>query len=481
MTSDTPTAIGGVDETAPVDGPPSDAPETTPIPEVLFTDANFLCGGAGCGKTWIARALSAQYDGVLLCATTGIASVNLGEGTTINAALKYFDTKSLQESYLSGHLVAVLGKLYRSGVRRLVIDEVSMQDADQTTIIVQALEEFADRRYTRDHALRDEVAESMQEEGRDIQAEWPIKLTYVGDFAQLGPVKAEYAFTSPEWPKIAQNLCKLTTIRRQADRDFITALRAARSGDADTVCDYFGPRLLADTDNHYEGPTILATNDAVDRYNRLRLGKVPGALAYYPSTRWGKERGDWKLIPPDCGIKVGALVMILANKRVPPNPEQPDEIPRLIYSNGDLGVVEDVDVAGKRAYVRLHRTGEPVEVDYITRWNTIPLEPGRLKQLVEAGEHDRIQRDRRGKAIAEIIGGIDYLPLRVAYGATVHKCQGLSFDRVQVSTREGMFKMPGLLYVALSRARTIDGLRLIGTVDGLRQRCVIDARIRSWL
>jgi ATP-dependent exoDNAse (exonuclease V) alpha subunit len=73
------------------------------------------------------------------------------------------------------------------------------------------------------------------------------------------------------------------------------------------------------------------------------------------------------------------------------------------------------------------------------------------------------------------------MPLRVAYASTVHKSQGLSLDRVQVSIRDAFFKTPGMLYVALSRARTADGLRLIGSEAALVERCTCDPRLQEYL
>lgn len=460
-------------------------PASTPLPPILDTDLNFLTGSAGTGKTWLAKSLVAQRPGVLLCATTGIASINLGEGTTINAALKYFDTASLKEAYINGHLIATLGKLYRAGIRRLVLDEVSMLDAEQLTILTRALEELAGRKYTMNPQLADEIAATQAEEGEDPQIVLPMKLTLTGDFAQLPPVKAPFAFESPEWARFGAATHTLTEVRRQVDPAFIHAIQAARRGDGDAVVAYFGDRLSTETDHHFDGPTILATNEAVDRFNQLRLDTVPAPMKLIRSERWGKPRGDWKQIPEALGIKTGALVMLLANRREPVDPLATGRasLPRLIYANGDLATVESIEPAAgyTRVWVTLQRTGEIHEAEWVTRENLIPLEPGRVEALKREGLEDRISRDARGKARFEIVGGVTYLPLRIAYASTVHKCQGLSLDRVQVNTREGFFRTPGMLYVALSRARTAEGLRLVGSVDGLRERCTVDGRVRPWL
>lgn len=455
--------------------------EDTPIPPELETDFNFLCGVAGTGKTWLARAIVAQRPGTLLCATTGIAAVNLGEGTTINAALGYFDSASLVEAYTSGFLLSRLRKLHKAGVKRLLVDEVSMLDAQQLTIFVRALEELAGRGYGLDPSIVDEIAYEEGTEGIEPDARpLPIKLTIVGDFAQLPPVKAEYAFTSPEWEKVAASTLKLTAIRRQADPAFIAALMAARSGDAEEVAAYFAPRLASTTDNDFPGTTLVATNEAVDRFNALRMDTLKTAARVFSSRRWGKQRGDWKNIPERIVLKPGALVMLLANRREPRRPEQ--MLPgRIIYANGDLGEILALDPDRERVWVRLQRSGEEVEIEWITRDNRMPLEPGRAKELRDQGREDRIGEDAHGRARWEIVGGVTYLPVRVAYATTIHKSQGLSLDTVQVNTREGFFKTPGMLYVALSRARTAEGLRLVGSVDGLKTRCAIHAAVKPWL
>ena len=95
---------------------PWNAP-SDPIP--TFT---YLCGPAGSGKTFLTKLWAEEHRGITLCATTGIAALNLG-GTTINSLLGYFDTASLQERFTQGRLTGILKRLYGAGLRRLVIDE----------------------------------------------------------------------------------------------------------------------------------------------------------------------------------------------------------------------------------------------------------------------------------------------------------------------------------------------------------------------
>jgi hypothetical protein len=301
-------------------------------------------------------------------------------------------------------------------------------------------------------------------------------LTLVGDFLQLSPVKATYAFESPEWNRFANSTVTLREIRRQSDPAFIQMLRAARAGRGHEVAQYFGDRsaICEDTDDRFNGPTLMAKNESVDRYNGLRMAQLPGDDVAFPSTRWGKLRSEWGQlekpknswgIPEVLPLKIGALVMVLANRR--------DETKRLLYVNGDLGTV--IDAEDGKAWVRLQRTAETTEVHPVTRAVRVPCDSARRTELREAGLGDRID----GKW--EIVGSISYMPLRVAYASTVHKSQGLSLDRVQVNIRDHFFKSPGMLYVALSRARTAAGLRLVGSPGAIVERCTTDPRLKAWL
>lgn len=448
---------------------PAPAPSRVEIPPVLLGPRSFLCGSAGTGKTFLARHLAASTPGTVLAATTGIASVNLGEGTTINALLGYFDTKSLMENWQRGSLAARIGKLWRAGLRRILLDEVSMLDGDQLTILSKALDELAGRGYTLDAQLADEV-EDAREENQD-----PVALTLIGDFAQLPPVKAKFAFEVPEWATYAEATHTLTKIWRQTDLAFVTALQAARRGQPEAVIEFFRHRLVTDTDTSFNGVTLFGTNEAVERHNYYRLSRLAGEATTFASSRWGVERGDWKNIPAQFPLKIGALVMLLANERAPQLGEEDPLRRPLIYANGDLGVVKEM--IGTQVYVQLQRNQKIVEVQWIARQNLKPLEPGRKKQLREEGNAHLLTEDGR----SEVIGEVTYLPVRLAWASTVHKSQGLSLDTVQVNTREGFFKTPGMLYVSLSRARTAEGLRLVGTIDGLRERCTVHGKILRWL
>jgi hypothetical protein len=249
------------------------------------------------------------------------------------------------------------------------------------------------------------------------------------------------------------------------------------------VAEYFHAHagFYQTTDDRFEGPTILAKNESVEKYNWLRLDKVTGAQVIFPSDRWGAQRSEWGNplkppftwgIPPRLNLKIGALVMVLANRRYEGPPPQP-----YMYVNGDLGTIVEADEATHEATIQLQRTGDDVRVSYVRREVKIPCDAARRKELRDEGKSELISEDGKW----EITGWIDYMPLRLAYASTVHKSQGLSLDQVQVNIRDPFFKEPGMCYVALSRARTAAGLRLVGTAATLIERCTCNPKLKEWL
>lgn len=410
----------------------------------------FVGGPAGSGKTFLFKALAASDSRVQLVSTTGIAAINLG-GTTINSALGYFDTGSLKESYVHGWVQAKLRKYRSSGITRWVLDEASMLDGDQLTLLVRAIEEVnKDGREEPD-------PDSDEPYARYDRPQPLIGLTLVGDFAQLPPVKARFAFEVDAWSRFSSNVMMLSKIWRQADEGFINALRCARKGDGLGALEFFRDRLVPSQDSDFDGPTILAKNDEVDRYNLFRFDALRTPIHKFISTREGKPRSEWKQIPEELDLREGALVMVLANRKT-----RGDD-GAYLYVNGDLGTFEGA-FDHNTALVRLKRTGEVAMVTMVEREN---LEP----TGATGARKERFA----------VVGSIRYMPMRLAWATTVHKSQGLSLDKVQVSLGSYFFSNPGSVYVALSRARTADGLRLVAHPDLFVARCKADARVARWL
>lgn len=433
----------------------------------------FETGPAGCGKTWnqLRRIEENPLYGTLV-ATTGIAAINLG-AQTINSTLKYFDTDSLRDLHDRGRLASTLAKIGKFS-KRLVVDEVSMMDGRQLDYIYDSM--IQANRY-----------KHMEETG-------PMGIVLTGDFAQLPPVNAPWAFEADCWEHFERGTTVLSKIYRQTNPEFMEALRAARAGDGPTAAKILSDlnvKFIPTSVGKFDGTTIISKNPQVDAFNFSALINVPGQAYALPSAKWGTTASEWKNIPDQLKLKDNAYVMILAN-----SPAQTEEEFR--YANGDTGHVVEKDVDGV-IHVKLTRNGRVVPIGPIVRHKT-ERDPFGSKDW----KHDEVEHiycnpmdcgmDMPGKKTGEWgkvtyncqydtwnVGAIKYYPLRLAYATSVHKSQGLTLDIAQIDIRDGFFGKPGMAYVALSRCRTPEGLTIVGDPVMLAQRIKADPKVKRWL
>lgn len=456
----------------------------------------YISGPAGTGKTTLARALledHGSYGRMVLCATTGIAAVNLGaKAQTINALLGYFSVEDLVEKHARMELQPRLRRAIKGGLEYILLDEVSMLSAAAVSILVQVIEEVnSTAEYDR------EMAEFRYGDGGKMGT--TIKLIIVGDFAQLPPVDAPYAFESPEWDRFARNTFKLEKVWRQDDLQFVHALQAVRRGKPLDAIGTLRPCFVPAVDMHFEGTTIVGQNKEVDALNMRRHQALPGEPIRWDAVKSGEQHKDWKQIPDVVAFKPGALVMILMNRRK----EDPDE-KGYEYVNGDQGHVigieeipADADTPDSKPHrlgyrVKLLRDAREVVVIPVTKEWTEPVRPPipvAKDYVPKPGEtigFKEIEDAKGQKTTQKCIvktqrGAVTYMPLRLAYATTVHKSQGLSLDKVQVIIANWMFTKPGMMYVALSRARNLQGLRIVGTEKMFMSRCAVDPKIQAYV
>lgn len=425
------------------------------IDEIDLSDAPppvrcvFTTGAAGTGKTyyWRQRIDNDPKEGDL-CATTGIAGVNLGT-VTINSRLRYYDTESMINAYVSGRLVSTLARI-GARVRNLIVDEGSMMPAEQLDTLYKAVQE----------ANRRKLVVKANPDG--------LGIVFVGDFCQLPPIKARWAFEADCWGEFDAGVQRLEKNWRQGDGAFLDAINALRAGEGER-----GANLLTATstefsqslDLHFPGTTIMAKNDEVDRFNWQALQRVRGEKFSVKSSRWsvGRPPGEWKNIPERIELKIGAYVMILAN-----------DTTEFRYANGDCGLIVGRDSSSIQ--VRLARNDDVVEIGMIERRVHDDDKPEGLSASPTWGApwFD----ERTGKYC---VGAVSYLPLRLAWASTCHKSQGLTLDRVQLDLRNHFFSSPAMTYVAVSRCRTPEGLRIVGDERLLVSRCKIDPKVKRWI
>ena len=193
-------------------------------------------------------------------------------------------------------------------------------------------------------------------------------------------------------------------------------------------------------------------------------------------------RPEWKHVPEKTLLRENCYVMILAN--------QYDE-GSMVYANGDCGWVRGIQAASELGpatiMVELRRTGEIVHVGPLVRDISYMDRPewvgGEWKE-VGGGEGDGkffAQPHYRKSKKRYVVGQLEYYPLRLSYATTLHKAQGLTMDSCQVDLRSWMMKGAAMCYTALSRCRTLEGLRLVGTPELLAERCRTDPKVARWL
>lgn len=446
------------------------------------TRCEFITGVAGSGKSYtIKQRLEADPAYAVLAASTGIAAINLN-ATTIHSLLGFFDTDSLRDAYLKGAAQRKLRQLVDDGFKNVVLDEISMIGKDTLDLIVRVF---------------DDVNTNLG------QGQKPIGMVASGDFMQLPPIADKppgqygraprgqkvpppWAFEGKTWHRFELNTMRLTKIWRQSDERFLAALNYARSGQGQQVAAILasaGVQFHTSVDMDFDGTTLVGKNDEVDRFNQIALDRVQGYDITLPARRWGIQRTEWKNIPDKTALKKGAYVMILSNKY---------DGGSLIYANGDCGHVVGVqpsDVPGvpPSLIVELVRTGSNVCVDPIVRGVEQSDKPADLTVEISLKASDPAcgqwlpKGHFRGDKKTYVSGQVQYWPVRLAYATTVHKCQGLSLDRVQIDCRSWMMANPAMLYVALSRCRTLEGLRIVGQPEVLAAKCNIDEKVRRWL
>lgn len=402
--------------------PPKGVSLTRPLYE-------WVTGKAGTGKSFHLQRMAEEEPGCILTSTTGISAVNIG-GVTLHSLLWFYSTESLLDAWTTGKLDFRLGEVYNKlGVRRLCTDEISMLDRDAFTIICMAI---------------DRLNNTLKKKGNPLFG-W----TLAGDYHQLSPINADFAFESEYWDRFEENTTYLNKIYRQKDTEFIEALQLVRGGKGKTAVEYFKDRIHKLIDPQFDGTTIYPYNSNVDRQNEYRLERVKGPKICFSSYKDGKQRPEWKYIPDTLELKLGALIMLLSNKY--------EKASELQYCNGDLGILEG---RGKgTALVRLKRTNEVVEVGYTKRLN------------------EEVSGNSK-----KVVGSINFLPARLAWASTCHKSQGITVDAAQVDFRSKFYReCPNMLYVALSRCRSKEGLRLVGGAKTFVQNCVTNPKLERFL
>ncbi len=374
----------------------------------------FVTGRAGTGKSTLLNHLSWNTSKqIVICAPTGVAALNVG-GQTIHSLFRLpigvIADRKIEQN-------ADVRKLLNT-IETLVIDEVSMVNADLLDAI--------------DRALR-------QARQRPLEAFGGVQVVLFGDPYQLAPVPGDaderayfadqyrsmWFFDAKVWDEADLRIFELNTIHRQHEEEFKAMLNAVRHG---SVTAEIAGRLneTGARPAPASGAITLATrNDTVNAINARALAGLPGRVLTAKAEITGEFGG--RAFPADDALqlKVGARVMFLRN----------DADQRWV--NGSVGTVTAIS-----STVFVEVDGEEHQVQ--------PAIWEKFKYSYSPATKE-LKRD--------IVAEFQQFPLRLAWAVTIHKSQGKTYDRAIVDLGQRSFA-PGQTYVALSRITALEGLFL---------------------
>lgn len=403
----------------------------------------FLTGKAGTGKTTFLReVVESSSKRVVVVAPTGIAAINAG-GVTIHS---FFQLPL--HPYIPGVKVEskfAFSKEKRSIIKTidvLVIDEISMVRSDLLDAVDSVLRRFRDRN----------------------KPFGGVQLLMIGDLQQLTPVVTDeeaellshyyatpYFFGSHALSKTDYVTIELKQIYRQQDENFVSILNEIRSGRPsqraiDILNERYIPSFAPDTEDGYI--RLTTHNNTANAYNEQQLELIDDQLYRFDAEISGNFPEYSYPTELQLELKKGAQVMFVKN--------DPSSDKR--YYNGKIGHV--VEIVDDIILVQCPGDDEPVAVEQL-EWENSKYVINEQTQEMET----------------EVQGVFRQYPLRLAWAITIHKSQGLTFDKAIIDAAASFAS--GQVYVALSRCRTLEGMVL---ATPLRQSAVMtDLRVEDYI
>jgi ATP-dependent exoDNAse (exonuclease V) alpha subunit len=381
---------------------------------VLISMGNnvYLTGQAGSGKTFLLnkyiKFLKQHKIPVAVTASTGIAATHLN-GITIHSwsgigIKNNLSVKEINRLNLNSNKISAI-----QNARVLIIDEISML-----------------------HSYRLDMINTICKLARLNEKPFGgLQVILCGDFFQLPPIAEEgfeassFAFKSAAWAELDLKICYIDEQHRQQDEEFLKVLSDIRSADlSENTYEIISSRLNEPLTDGILPTRLYCHNADVDAINNFELRKIDKPHHFFQMESSGnkeliKTLKKGCLAPEELVLKEGALVMFVKNNTAKG------------YTNGSLGTV----------------TGFDDEANPIVR-----IYSGR--EIVASPASWKLDEDDK------ILAEISQIPLRLAWAITVHKSQGMSLDAAEIDLSKSFSY--GMGYVALSRVKTLLGIRLLG-------------------
>ena len=407
----------------------------------------FLTGKAGTGKTTFLRTLAnTTHKKFVVVAPTGIAALN-AKGVTIHSQFllppgTFIPDRSPSSEFSQDQFVYTQSSLARknpmNGIRRqvlrdidlLIIDEVSMLRADLLDAI--------------DYRMRSVKRNFKQSFGG-------VQVLMIGDLFQLPPVvrdnewnylrryySSAHFFEAKALQTDGFVYIELDKIFRQSDDRFIDLLNNLRNNcptteDISLLNSHF--KTEAEIANLEDVVTLTTHNRKADELNQRALDQLTGKAQSFTARVEDEFPENMYPVISDIQLKIGAQIMFVKN-----------DTQGGLYFNGKLARVVEMDSAEDEILVEM--AGDKLRYT--------------LKK--EMWENKRYTVNAKTRELdEEVIGTFAQYPIKLAWAITVHKSQGLTFDKAVIDV--GNAFAPGQVYVALSRLRSLDGLILRTRID----------------
>lgn len=425
-------------------------PDTNEITDLASRFVNntqrhiFLTGKAGTGKTtFLHRLASETFKKVAIAAPTGIAAINAG-GVTLHSLLQLpfgafipDNTYTFENAFAGAQIntprtVKANFKINKTkrqllqDLELLIIDEVSMLRADLLDCI--------------DTVLRHVRRKKMEPFGG-------LQLLFIGDLLQLPPVvkeheqrvlnkyyKSSFFFAAKALEQSPPIYLELEKIYRQQDESFVGLLNRFRNNnvrpaDIDLLNSYHS-EIESTTE---ESIKITTHNQKADHINQGALQQLPGSSKTYTSEVYNDFPENMYPVSEKLELKEGAQVMFVKN----------DSSEDKRFFNGKIGQVLSLNDSTIEVVCD---NDEPITVEKY-EWENVRYTLNKATQEIEQ----------------QTMGSFRQFPLKLAWAITVHKSQGLTFEKATLDLSDAF--APGQVYVALSRLTSLDGLSLSSKIS----------------
>jgi len=407
----------------------------------------FLTGKAGTGKTTFLKHIKEHCDKKLVVvAPTGVAAINAG-GVTAHSffqlPLGTYIPGSFRGQFHSDGAITdkhhLLRNLRLSNEKRdimrslelLIIDEVSMLRADMLDAI-------------------DAVLRSVRRNGRE--AFGGVQVLFIGDLYQLPPVVKEnewqhlkeyyqtpFFFGALVYKEATPICIELKKVYRQSDEDFIHLLNRVRNNEVEEddmlkLEQLYKSNFKSSSENHFI--TLTTHNYKADDINGRELKRLPRKEFICEAIVDGEFPDRNFPVEKSMRLKTGAQIMFVRN-----------DTEEKKYFNGKIGVLSSIDHDDEDEFIMIEfpETKEKIKVKKVT-WQNIRYKFNETANSIEQEE----------------LGSFTQYPVRLAWAVTIHKSQGLTFQRAVIDA--GQAFAAGQVYVALSRCVSLDGIVLLSQI-----------------